>query len=119
MFDTELLLRKTGDLTADEQAASWIDFGGPDIQPMTYDVVVPKADGTSPTLDIIIQTSLTDGGGVLDTFTLPQIDAIGVYRITFKSPHRWRRMYATVGGTSPDFGLVVIGPQMGGEYTEF
>ena len=119
MFDTELLLRKVGDLTANEQAASWVDFGGPDIQPMTYDVVVPQAAGTSPTLDIIIQTSATDGGAVLDTFTLPQISALGVYRITIKSPHRWRRYYATVGGTSPDFGLVVIGPQMGGEYNEF
>jgi len=124
MFDNELMLRNAvdGTLAASEQAESWVDFGGPDITPMTYDVVVPALDNAADTLDVIIQTSLTDGGAVLDTFTLPQITgagAVGVYRITFKSPHRWRRQYNTVAGGSPDFGVVLIGPQMGGEYDQF
>lgn len=125
MFDNELMLRNTSDgsLEASEQAERWIDFGGPDVKALTYDVVVPAIVAEADTLDVIIQVSATDGGAVLDTFTLPQITgmatAIGVFRITFKTPHRWRRQYNTVAGVAPVFGIVLIGPQMGGEYDQF
>lgn len=125
MFDDELMLRDAADgtLAASEQAESWVDFGGPDVKALTYDIVVPEIVATADTLDVIIQVSATDGGAVLDTFTLPQITgaatAVGVFRITFKTPHRWRRQYNTVAGVAPDFGVVIIGPQLGGEYDQF
>jgi len=120
MLDSELMLRAAsdGDLDASEQARSWVDFGAGDVKPLTMKVVVPKADGTGPTLDLIIQTS-DDGSTVQDTITLPQITEAGVYRVSIKSPHRYRRAYITLGGTSPDFGAVQIGPELGGEYTEY
>jgi len=133
MYDVELMLRSgldaeglPLDLEASEQAEDWVDFGGPDRVPLTYDVVVPEIADALNTLDVIIQVSDDEDGAVVeDTFTLPQITgaaAVGVYRITFKTPHRYRQQYNTVaagGGAAPNFGVVVIGPQLGGEYDQF
>lgn len=121
MLDANLLLRDgTANLTATGQGAA-VDLGdGGQVQEFTYAVVVPQAAGTSPTLDLVIETSEASGFGTIqDKFTLPQITAKGVYFITFRTPHRYIRYNATVAGTSPNFGGVVIGPEMAGEYTEF
>lgn len=121
MFDTNLLLRNgAADLDGNENGSA-VDLGdGGQMQEFTYAVVVPSAGGTSPTVDIVIQTAeVSDFGTVQDKFTLPQITATGVYFITFRTNHRYIRHVATVGGTSPNFGKVVIGPQMAGAYTEF
>jgi len=131
MFDTELMLRSGLDaegaeveLEASELANAFVDFGGPDRVALTYDVVVPEIADALNTLDVIIQVSDDeDGATVQDTFTLPQITGAAaapkVYRITFKTPHRYRNATLTVAGTTPNFGVVVIGPQLGGEYDQF
>jgi len=130
MYDAELMLRagydEAGDpvdLTADEAANAFVDFGGPDRLALTYDVVVPEIVADADTLDVVIQVSdAVLGDPVEDTFVLPQItgaEAVGVYRIAFKTPHRYRNATLTVTGAAVDFGPVVIGPQLGGEYDQF
>jgi len=111
-IDTDKTLRAAaiGDLNANEQAAAWIDCEGADSCALTYVFDIPKAAGTSPTLDVKIQLS-SDGGSSEDEYILPQITEAGIYEMSFKTSYQHRRYYATVGGTSPDFGEVIIAPR--------
>lgn len=120
MIDKELMLRDgTSALDANEQAEAGINFGSVDgKEGFTYTVYVPSAGGSSPTLDLKIQES-DNGSTWRDFLALPQITAAGIYRVTGRSDANWRRHYATVGGTSPDFGNVIIAPELGGEYDSF
>ena len=111
-YDTKLALRaaSAGSMTASEQSATFVDYGGPDRLPVTYLIHVPKASGTSPKLDVKIQES-TDGTNPLgDEMVAKQITAAGDYYVTFRSNNRYRRMYTTVAGTGADFGAVIIAP---------
>lgn len=120
MFDNNVMLRKTsdGNLTASETSRPGVDFGGPDLVPVTYQVHVPQAAGTTPTLTVKIQVS-SDNNTWVDYLTVPQITAAGEYRITGMANYRYRRAHLTVGGTSPNFGAVEIGAVPGGEYTSW
>ncbi|RME37940.1 MAG: hypothetical protein D6794_06145 [Deltaproteobacteria bacterium] len=119
MLDNDLILRDSsaGNLTASETGSS-VDFGGGDSRAMTYVVVVPQASGTSPTLDAKVQES-DDGSTWRDVLSFPQITASGTYRVTAQLDGRYRRCVLTVGGTSPDFGAVIVAPELGGRYDEF
>lgn len=121
MQDTNLMLRDAsdGNLDANELTPTAVDFGAGDRQAMTYKVVVPQADGSSPTLDIVIAEADTEGGTYRDVLTFPQITEAGVYRVSGRLDGRWRRHESTVGGSSPDFGAVEIGPEPQGEHTAF
>jgi len=111
MYDTNLML--STDITLVTAAGDSIDFGQGGVD-LVFKVVALL---TGTTLDLIIETADDDAHAtVLDTFTLPQIDAAGVYRIAIKTPHRYLRYNATVVG---DFGKVVIGPEMQGDYDEY
>ena len=119
MQDKNLMLRaaSAGNLTATETGSA-VDFGAGDKQAMTYKVVVPQAQGTTPTLDVKIQES-DDGSTWRDVLVFPQITAKGIYRVSARLDGRYRRHVSTVGGTTPNFGAVEIGPEMQGEYTSF
>ncbi len=112
MFDTNLMLSTA--ITLITGTGNSIDFGQGGVD-LVFKVVVPEA-GT--TIDLIIETADDDAHAtVLDTFTLPQIGAVtGVFRIAIKTPHRYLRYNATVVG---DFGEVIIGPEMQGDYDEY
>ena len=117
MIDSQLVLRDSGDgdLTANEQAEAFVDFGlGGMLNGLTFEVIVPAAGGTSPTVDIKIQASSDGTNPVGEEHVLPQISAKGTYYITFNSRYQYFRWYATVGGTSPDFGEVLIHPVLAG-----
>lgn len=120
IMDAQLLLRAAaaGNLNANELTPTSKDFGGPDQHELTYVVVVPQAAGTSPTLDITIQES--DNDSTWHTvLTLRQISTAGKYYVTGKLDGRYRRYTATVGGTTPNFGAVIIAPVIGGQYDNF
>lgn len=120
MFDTNLMLRTAGSLDTTAQGSS-IDYGqGGMVRALVFKVIVPQATGTTPTCDLVIETADDAAHAtVLDKFTLPQITVAGVYRIAVKTPHRYIRYNATIAGTTPDFGVVVIGPEMQGDYDEY
>lgn len=120
MFDANLMLRASseGDLDASETSKTWVNFGAADVRDFTYWIVVPAAGGTSPTLDVKIQTS-DDGSTVQDEVVVPQITAARIYKVSLRSPHPYRRVHLTLGGTTPNFGAVQIGPRLAGEHTSF
>jgi len=122
MRDTNLALRADGAaaLTADDLTPAWVDFGAPDINPMTYQLVVPAAGGTTPTLLAVIQEAEdASGTGARAVLTFEPITAAGIFYVTGRMDGRFRRLTLDVGGTTPDFGSVECYPILNGDYTEF
>ncbi len=117
MKDANLLLRAAaaGALNASADG-NWVDFSGPDMVDMTFEVIVPQATGTTPTLDLHIQGS-ENGSTVSEPgVALPQITAAGTYYVHHKFNSRYRRFSAVTGGTTPNFGTVLIHPVPAGRY---
>lgn len=118
MYDKNLLLRDgTVNLTATETGAA-VDYSQAGHWSITFEMTVPQATGTTPTLDAKIQVS-DNGTTWRDWLFFRQATAAGVYHVTGANPARYRRMVATVGGTTPDFGKVTIGAVTGGAGTSF
>jgi hypothetical protein len=120
MIDANLLLRSDSEaaLSASEQARAAVDFGGADVRPITYLVVVPSVTGTAATCDIKVQDADATGGPWYDFLTFLQIvqaSAVGTYRRTGVSKRRYRRAYITLGGTTPNFGTTLIAPTVTGD----
>jgi hypothetical protein len=128
MLDKNLLLRQTsdGNLTASETARAGVDYGAGDREPLSYVMKVTQATGTTPTLVAKIQES-DDNSNWVDLANFENnastpsntINAAGVYIVSFRSSKRYRRAHLTVGGTTPNFGAVEIGPDVGGDYLRF
>lgn len=118
-FDANLQPR-TGDddLDANEQSivsttrsnsCAVIDLGEIRPEGMSCVVICPTAPtGTSPTLDLKLQESDAMASGYTDLVTFDQITAKGEYIRRFATAKRYVRHYATVGGTTPNFGKVEI-----------
>lgn len=106
MFRTDLT-----ELTAIETSA-WLDIGGTGVRGMTARVMVPSASGSTPTLDVTLQSS-TDGtnADAATLATVPQITAAGSYEKKFATMRRYVRMVFTIGSatTNPVFGVVEAG----------
>ncbi len=117
MLDANLILQAQGAITS-TTTGSEVDFGSPDVHPLTYVVRVTSVSGTSPTLDVKIQEADTSGGTYRDTLVAKQITAPGEYFITGKLDTRYRRAVLTLGGTSPNFN-VGVGVDLTGRYDKF
>lgn len=120
MLDAQLLLRAAaaGALSANEATPTG-KYMGADGRDMQYSVYVPSVSGTNPTLDITIQEAPDNAGSpgtYYDVAKFKQITAAGFYVVSARCDQPWRRYTATVGGTTPNFGTVIIGPEMGGQY---
>lgn len=120
MIDNGVILRAAteGALDADELTPTALDFYGGDLANMVYFVYVPQATGTSPTLDVEIEVS-DDNSTFVDYLKFPQITAAGLYFLTGKTNKRYRRYAADTGGTTPNFGNVVIGCMPAGRYDKW
>lgn len=116
MFDNNAMLRaaSAGALSADELTPVFQNVGA-DLEVKTYMVSVPSVAGTTPTLDVTIQDS-KDGTNANESMKFPQITAAGVYYIRAKFTGPYRRAVCDVGGTTPNFGIVEIGPVPAGRY---
>lgn len=117
MLDANLVLKPAGAQTSSAQSATGVDFGGPDVHPVTYVLNCTTVSGTGPTLNVKIQES-DNNSTWRDAVAFPQISAAGVHRVTGKLDGRYRRYYSTVAGTTPSFTYSVY-PELGGEYTKF
>jgi hypothetical protein len=118
--DTNLALKASAAET-ESTAGTIKDFGGPDVQPLTYVVIVTAISGTgTPTLTLKIQqgTDSTDTEGMKDALLFPVIAATGVYRLTAKLKNRYRRYSSTITGTNPSFTYSIY-PELGGHYDQF
>jgi len=117
-IDSDLLLRDgTVALESTEATPTAVDFRGQDLVPLTYQVdVLETVDGSSPTLDVVIQGADTSGGTYYDICTFPQITAKGQYHYEAISKYRFRRAKCTVGGSSPSFHGTMISVHMAGRH---
>lgn len=106
-LDKNLLLRDgTTNLTATETSASKKIEETP-AEGMDVVISVPQATGTSPTLDPKIQES-DDDSTWQDLVVFKQITASGEYTRHFATKFDYVRVVLTVGGTSPNFGKVLV-----------
>ena len=103
--DTAAIFHATSTVTADANGtAHEVGRGG------TFDVVVSvrgTVSGTSPTLDVDVETS-PDNSTWTTQQAFPQITAAGEYRLHVRSDDLYMRCPVTVGGTSPSFGTTEV-----------
>lgn len=116
-MDANLYLLSSATKTSSVTNATGVDFGGADLQPLCYRLVVTAASGTSPTLDVKIQES-DDNSTWRDFAAFKQMTTTGIERVTAKSDARYRRYYATIAGTTPSF-TMHINVVPGGRYDKF
>lgn len=113
-FDAELMLiNSTANVTATVNGAA-VDFNGPDTSELNIRVIVPQASGTNPKLTIAYQESDDGTTNWVTVYTFPQIAAAGEYNHKCRAGKRYRRAVATVAGTSPNFGFLMVGASTGG-----
>ena len=110
--DNLMLIDSTADVTA-TVTGSAVDLNGPDMDELNVRVIVPKATGTTPKIVLVIQES-DDKSNWTAAYTFPDIIAAGEYNKKFRAKGRYRRAVATVTGTTPNFGKVLVGYSTGG-----
>ena len=78
-----------------------------------FELVVSAASGTTPTLDVVVQTSKDGTGSGLGAWrtvaTFTQATAASSQRVSSTALDRFVRASATVGGTTPSFTYTVRG----------
>lgn len=78
-----------------------------------FELVVTAASGTTPTLDVVVQTSKDGSGSGLGAWrtvaTFTQATAATSQRVSSTSLDRFVRAAATIGGTTPSFSYSVRG----------
>jgi hypothetical protein len=87
----------------------WVELG--DLDMLRLQLNVTAASGTTPTLDVAIQTSydagVTDAARAVASFA--QKTAVSAERKAFVGLDRYVRFVATIGGTTPSFTFTVSG----------
>lgn len=92
---------------------------GCDLLSRQYCVSVPgPVTGTTPTLDVVIEES-DDNVTWRKFLNFEQITKSGQYYVRGQSNAKYRRASWTVGGTTPNFGVVKIGPVQAGIDTKY
>lgn len=115
-FDHNLMLiDSTANLTATTTGAA-VDFNGPDTMEINIRAIVPQVEGTNAKLTIAYQESADGSTNWSTVYTFPEISEAGEYNKKIRAQKRYRRAVATVSGTSPNFGFVLVGASVGGVY---
>ena len=105
-FDTDAALTATATSGA-------MDFHGPDLAELAYRFVVTgTVSGTGAKITPTLETS-DDGTTFTTEYTFPDISGAGETIVKYRAKKRYRRMKATVAGTSPSFGHFEAGIDSG------
>jgi len=98
-------------LAASPETTTGVHVGPGPIQGMKLRIYCPLANGTLPTLDIVLMQCNTLAGvyTAVPGGTVPQITAAGTYEHHVHWTGRYLQLVSTVGGTLTDFGLVTVG----------
>jgi hypothetical protein len=117
-FDSVGMLRAVaaGNLTATGNGTG-LQIDGTPASGVGIRIHVPQATGTTPTFDCVIADS-PDNSTWKARLTFDQITVAGQYRQRLVTKQKYVRFQATVAGTSPNFGVVQIGFETGGEYKD-
>lgn len=88
----------------------WVELG--DVGTLRLDLTVSAASGTTPTLDVALQTSkdagVTDAAHAVASFT-QKTAAAQTERKVFSGLDRYARAVYTIGGTTPSFTFTLTG----------
>lgn len=111
-LDANLRLRQTSDGALAATAIFPADIGGTPLKGMAARVYVPVVDtATDATLDVIIRASTASDPATTDQEIGRMSDleqATGFYFVPFSTPKRSIEVELVVGGTSPDFSIVLV-----------
>lgn len=101
----------SGEGTAATENGGWLDVGvGANL---VLALTAANVTGTSPTIDVTIQTSpKSDGTSVRTLGTFTQLTAAGSERKSFACADRYVRARVVLGGTSPVGDVAVAGESM-------
>jgi len=105
-MDANLKLLASSTKNSTVTNATGVDFGGRDLQPLTYRLTVTASTGGTELLDVKIQES-DDNSTWRDFLNFAQVTGTGISYVTGKSDARYRRYYATIAGTTPSFTMAI------------
>lgn len=114
-FDKNLMLLEPSSAVTSTTTGDAVDFHGDDLYPLNVRAVVKNVSGTTPKMVLEYQGS-NDGENWTTIYTFPDITAAGEYNKKILGKGRWRRVKATISGTSPNFGFPSIGISTGGAF---
>ena len=114
-FDKKLMLLEPSSNLTSTTTGNAVDFHGDDVYPLNVRAVVKSVSGTSPKMVLEYQGS-DDGTNWTTIYTFPDIEAAGEYNKKILGKGRYRRVKATLTGTSPNFGMPSIGISTGGMF---
>ena len=117
MQDVNLMLRDFSDgamvVASSPYTGSTVDFGAADTKPLTYILQAKSVGGTTPVLTVKLQCSVNGTTGWRDFASFGPMVADGFENVTVRCQEQYRRIYATITGTTATF-LVSIGPDFAG-----
>lgn len=116
--DSDVVLY-SGTVTASitDPSLNKLDKGGPDITPVTWELLVTAVSGTTPSL--LVELYESDNGTTFRKHVaFESVSAVGKYYVTAKSDARYVGLVANVSGTSPSF-TIQVAPVPAGEYTKW
>lgn len=106
---------RTAPVTVQASATKTSNFSGAAVEigdrgVARLDLVVSAASGTTPTLDVSIETSADGSTGwtAIASFAQQTTTTAGVHKV-FSGVDRFVRAVATIGGTTPSFTYAVSG----------
>lgn len=114
-FDKELMLLEPSSALTTTTTGEAVDFHGDDLYPLNIRAIFKEVTGTSAKVVLEYQGS-DDGENWVTIYTFPDITAAGEYNKKIRGKGRWRRVKATVSGSSPNFGFPSIGISTGGMF---
>lgn len=114
-FDKDLMLLEPTSAVTSTTTGDAVDFHGDDLYPLNVRAVIKAVSGTSPKMVLEYQGS-DDGTNWTTLYTFPDIEAAGEFNKKILGKGRYRRVKATISGTSPNFGYPSIGISAGGKY---
>ena len=114
-FDKKLMLLEPSSNMTSTTTGSAVDFHGDDLYPLNVRCVVKSVSGTTPKMVLEYQGS-DNGTDWTTLYTFPDITAAGEYNKKILGKGRYRRVKATLSGTSPNFGMPSIGISTGGMF---
>ena len=121
MFDSNYMLIDNGStaVTADANGTAFDVLWMPHTPVVFCLSVGGTISGTSPTLDIKIQGTNDNGSNWSDIVSFTQVttSASKQYKRVL-TPYKQIRGVIDVGGTTPSYGIVQLGPVPAGEYTD-
>jgi len=104
--DTDEVVLAPAEVRTSTVTGDWVELGDRGV--LRLDLSITVVSGTTPTLDVTIETS-SDQSVARQLGTFSQKTGVGSERKSFAGCDRFARAVLTIGGTSPSFTASVAG----------